>query len=404
MVLREAVIVSGARTPLGRAFKGMLRHVRPDDLAALVIREAVARAPGLEPDEIDDVVLGCAMPEGEQGLNLGRIAALRAGLPTAVPGLTVNRFCASGLQAVALAAQRVMVGEAEVIVAGGVESMSRAPFVLAKSETAFSRDFRMFDSTIGARFPNPKVEAEFGADTMPQTADNVARDLDLSREDADAFAARSQERYEAARAEGFFKEEIVPIEVPQGRKQPPLLVEADEHPRPGTNVEQLAKLRPLFEGGVVTAGNASGVNDGAGALLIGSRAIGERAGVAPRGRIVSAAIAGVPPRVMGLGPVPASQKALARAGLSLKDMDVIEINEAFAVQVLGCAKQLGIAFDDSRLNPNGGAIAVGHPLGASGARIALTALRQLERSGGRYALVSMCIGVGQGIAAVIERL
>ncbi len=398
----DGYIYDGLRTPFGR-HAGALSPVRPDDMLAHVIRALVQRN-SFSAQDYEDVIAGCTNQAGEDARNVARHAGLLSGLPVEVGGQTVNRLCGSGLAAIIDAARAVTCGEGDLFVAGGVESMSRAPFVLAKSETAFSRDFRMFDSTIGARFPNPKVEAEFGADTMPQTADNVARDLDLSREDADAFAARSQERYEAARAEGFFKEEIVPIEVPQGRKQPPLLVEADEHPRPGTNVEQLAKLRPLFEGGVVTAGNASGVNDGAGALLIGSRAIGERAGVAPRGRIVSAAIAGVPPRVMGLGPVPASQKALARAGLSLKDMDVIEINEAFAVQVLGCAKQLGIAFDDSRLNPNGGAIAVGHPLGASGARIALTALRQLERSGGRYALVSMCIGVGQGIAAVIERL
>lgn len=398
----DGYIYDGLRTPFGR-HAGALSPVRPDDMLAHVIRALVQRN-SFSAQDYEDVIAGCTNQAGEDARNVARHAGLLSGLPVEVGGQTVNRLCGSGLAAIIDAARAVTCGEGDLFVAGGVESMSRAPFVLAKSETAFSRDYRMFDSTIGARFPNPKVEAEFGADTMPQTADNVARDLDLSREDADAFAARSQERYEAARAEGFFKEEIVPIEVPQGRKQPPLLVEADEHPRPGTNVEQLAKLRPLFEGGVVTAGNASGVNDGAGALLIGSRAIGERAGVAPRGRIVSAAIAGVPPRVMGLGPVPASQKALARAGLSLKDMDVIEINEAFAVQVLGCAKQLGIAFDDSRLNPNGGAIAVGHPLGASGARIALTALRQLERSGGRYALVSMCIGVGQGIAAVIERL
>ena len=281
--------------------------------------------------------------------------------------------------------------------------MSRAPFVMAKSEAPYSRDFRMFDSTIGARFPNPRVEAEFGNDTMPQTADNIARDLGLTRDKVDEFAAQSQARYEAARKLGFYDEEILGIEVPQGRKKPPVTVDQDEHPRPQSDLAALSNLRPLFEGGVVTAGNASGVNDGAAALIIGSLEAGEKAGIKPRGRIVSAAIAGVEPRVMGYGPVPACEKALARAGLSINDMDVIEINEAFAAQVLGCTTKLGIDQTDPRLNPNGGAIAVGHPLGASGARIALTATRQLERMEGRYALISMCIGVGQGIAAVIER-
>lgn len=282
--------------------------------------------------------------------------------------------------------------------------MSRAPFVMAKSESPFSRDFRAFDSTIGARFPNPRIEADFGSDSMPETADNIARELNLDRELVDQFAAQSQARFEAARQNGFYDNEILPIEVPQGRKKPALTVNADEHPRPQSTAEALSGLRPLFEGGVVTAGNASGINDGAAALIIGSLEAGERAGIQPRARIVSSAIAGVSPEVMGYGPVPASEKALARAGLTLKDMDVIEINEAFAAQVLGCTTRLGIDPTDSRLNPNGGAIAVGHPLGASGARIALTATRQLERSGGRYALISMCIGVGQGIAAVIERV
>jgi 3-oxoadipyl-CoA thiolase len=350
------------------------------------------------------VIAGCTNQAGEDARNVARHAGLLAGLPVEVAGLTVNRLCGSGLAAVLDAARAISVREGELFLAGGVESMSRAPFVLAKSENPYSRDFRMFDSTIGARFPNPKVEGEFGSDTMPQTADNVARDLGISRAEADAYAAQSQARYAAAKEAGFFQDEILAVEVPQGRKQPPLLVAEDEHPRPGTSVEQLAKLRTLFEGGVVTAGNASGVNDGAAALIVGSRNAGERAGLAPRARVLAGAVAGVPPRVMGLGPVPAVKKALERAELRLDQMDVIEINEAFAAQVLGCAKQLGIAGDDPRLNPNGGAIAVGHPLGASGGRLALTALRQLERSGGRYAVVSMCIGVGQGIAAVIERL
>ncbi|MDT4831760.1 Beta-ketoadipyl-CoA thiolase [compost metagenome] len=302
------------------------------------------------------------------------------------------------------AARAVRSGEGELFVAGGAESMSRAPFVVAKAEGAWSRDFRVFDSTIGARFPNPRVEVTFGADSMPETADNVARELAISREQADAFAARSQALYREAEQAGFFAGELLPIEVPQGRKQPPLLVERDEHPRPETSTDSLARLRPLFADGVVTAGNASGVNDGAAALLIGSRAIGERHGLKPRARILAGAVAGVEPRLMGLGPVPASAKALQRAGLRLDDMDLIEINEAFAAQVLGCARQLGIAFDDPRLNPNGGAIAIGHPLGASGARLVLTAVRQLERTKGRYALVSLCIGLGQGIACVIERL
>jgi 3-oxoadipyl-CoA thiolase len=398
----DAYIYDGLRTPFGR-HAGCLAAVRPDDLLAHVLR-ALRERNAFAADAYEDVIAGCTNQAGEDARNVARHAGLLSGIALGAGGQTVNRLCGSGMAAIIDASRAVTCGEGELFAAGGVESMSRAPFVLAKSESAYSRDFRMFDSTIGARFPNPKVEAEFGAHTMPQTADNIASDLGIGREESDIFAARSQQNYEAARADGFFKEEILPVEVPQGRKQPPVLIDQDEHPRAGTTVEQLAKLRPLFEGGVVTAGNASGVNDGAAALLVGSRAAGERAGVAPRGRILSGAIAGVPPRVMGLGPVPAAQKALERAGLSLGEMDVIEINEAFAVQVLGCAKQLGIGFDDERLNPNGGAIAVGHPLGASGARLALTALRQLERSGGRYALVSMCIGVGQGVAAVIERV
>ncbi|MGM0768094.1 MAG: 3-oxoadipyl-CoA thiolase [Pseudomonadota bacterium] len=397
----SAFIYDGLRTPFGR-HAGALAKVRPDDLLAGVIQALVERN-AFAPELYEDVIAGCTNQAGEDARNLARHAGLMAGLPVETGGLTVNRLCGSGLAAIIDASRAIRCGEGELFVAGGAESMSRAPFVMAKSESPFSRDFRAFDSTIGARFPNPRIETVFGADTMPETADNIARELNLSRDAVDAFAAQSQARYDAALNDGFYKEEILAIDVPQGRKKPPVSVSSDEHPRPQSTAEALAGLRPLFEGGVVTAGNASGINDGAAALIIGSREAGERAGIRPRARIVSAAIAGVPPRVMGYGPVPASEKALARAGLGINDMDVIEINEAFAAQVLGCTTKLGIDPTDSRLNPNGGAIAVGHPLGASGARIALTATRQLERSGGRYALISMCIGVGQGIAAVIER-
>ncbi|MEX2475775.1 3-oxoadipyl-CoA thiolase [Marinobacter sp.] len=397
----SAFIYDGLRTPFGR-HAGALAKVRPDDLLANVIKALVERN-AFAPELYEDVIAGCTNQAGEDARNLARHAGLMAGLPVETGGLTVNRLCGSGLAAIIDASRAVRCGEGDLFVAGGAESMSRAPFVMAKSESPFSRDFRAFDSTIGARFPNPRIESAFGADTMPETADNIARELNLSREAVDAFAAQSQARYDAALKDGFYNEEILAIDVPQGRKKPPLSVDNDEHPRPQSNAEALAGLRPLFEGGVVTAGNASGINDGAAALILGSREAGEKAGIRPRARIVSAAIAGVPPKVMGYGPVPASEKALARAGLGINDMDVIEINEAFAAQVLGCTTKLGIDPTDSRLNPNGGAIAVGHPLGASGARIALTATRQLERSGGRYALISMCIGVGQGIAMVIER-
>ena len=398
----DAFIFDGLRTPFGR-HAGSLAPVRPDDLLGGVIARLIARNPAAA-EAIEDVVAGCANQAGEDARNVARHALLLAGLPEKTGGMTVNRLCGSGLAAIADVARAVRSGEGELFVAGGVESMSRAPFVMAKATSAYSRQMPMFDSTIGARFPNPKIEAKFGADTMPETADNIAREVGVRREASDKFALASQQNYERARAAGFFEGEIAPVEIAQGRGKPPLTVASDEHPRPETNLESLAKLKPLFEGGVVTAGNASGINDGAAALLIGSAAAGERLGLKPRGRIVSAAIAGVAPRVMGLGPVPASKKALERAGLKLNDIDAIEINEAFATQVLGCLVGLGLAADDARVNPNGGAIAVGHPLGASGARLALTALRQLERSGARYALVSMCIGVGQGIAVVIERV
>jgi 3-oxoadipyl-CoA thiolase len=402
MPMGDAFIFDGLRTPFGR-HAGSLAPVRPDDLLGGVIARLIAKNPSVA-EAVEDVVAGCANQAGEDSRNVARHAALLAGLPEKTGGLTVNRLCGSGLAAIADVARAVRCGEGELFIAGGVESMSRAPFVMAKAASAYSRQMPMFDSTIGARFPNPKIEATFGADTMPETADNIAQDFQVTREASDAFALGSQRKYEAARQSGFFADEIIAVEIPQARGKPPIAVSADEHPRPETNRESLQKLKPLFEGGVVTAGNASGINDGAAALLIGSAASGERLGLKPRGRIVSAAVAGVAPRVMGLGPVPASKKALERAGLKLADIDAIEINEAFATQVLGCLLGLGLAADDRRVNPNGGAIAVGHPLGASGARIALTALRQLERSGGRYALASMCIGVGQGIALVIERI
>lgn len=397
-----AYIYDGLRSPFGR-HGGALAGVRPDDLLASVVRALVARNP-FEVRDYEDLIAGCSSQAGEDGRNLARHVALLSGLPTAVGGLTVNRLCGSGLAAVLDAARAVRCGEGELFIAGGVESMSRAPFVVAKAQSAWSRDFHVYDSTLGARFPNPKVESGFGADSMPQTADNVAHELGITREEADTYAARSQMLFDAAVRDGFQAGEILPIEVPSGRKQPPKIVDRDEHPRPQSNFEALSGLQPLFDGGVVTAGNASGINDGAAALLIGSRAMGEKAGLKPRARILAGAVAGVEPRLMGLGPVPACTKALQRAGLSLADMDLIEINEAFAAQVLGCARQLGVAFDDSRLNPNGGAIAIGHPLGASGARLAYSAVRQLERSNGRFALVSLCIGLGQGIACVIERV
>jgi len=400
--MTDAYIYDGLRSPFGR-HAGALAKVRPDDLLATVIG-ALVRRNGFDPGAIEDVVAGCTCQAGEDARNVARHAALLAGLPVEVPGLTVNRLCGSGLAAVLDAARALRVGEGELVVAGGVESMTRAPFVLAKAESAFSRETTIFDTSIGPRFPNPKIAKAYGAHSMPETADNIAADLGVGREESDRFALASQRKYAAALEAGFYADEILPIELPARGKAPPVVVSADEHPRPDTTAESLAKLRPLFEGGVVTAGNASGINDGAVALLLGTRAAGEKAGVSPRGRILSGAVAGVAPRVMGLGPVPACRKALERAGLTLKDMDVIEINEAFATQVLGCAKLMEIAADDSRLNPNGGGIAIGHPLGASGARLALTALRQLEHTGGRYALVSLCIGIGQGIAMVIERV
>ncbi len=396
----DAYLYDALRTPFGR-HAGALARLRTDDMLAAVIGAVVEKTPFAR-DKIEDVVVGCANQAGEDSRCVARHAGLLAGLPIEVGGSVLQRNCGSGLNAIVMAAQAITCGEGEVMVAGGVESMSRAPFVMAKAESPFSRQALVFDSTIGARFPNPKIEKAFGADTMPETADNLAREFQLSREDCDIFAEGSQRKYAAGKAQGFFAGEIVTVEVPGGRSGPQSVGE-DEHPRPSSTLEALQKLRPLFAGGVTTAGNASGINDGAVAMIVASRSAGDKAGAKPLARIRSSAVAGVPPRIMGIGPVPAAKKALERAGLGLSEIDVIEINEAFAAQVLACMKGLGLSFADSRVNPNGGAIAIGHPLGASGPRILLTAARQLERSGGRYALVSMCVGVGQGIAVVIER-
>jgi 3-oxoadipyl-CoA thiolase len=398
----DAYLYDGLRTPFGR-HGGEIATVRPDDLAAGVIRDLVARSPFL-PEQIEDVILGCTNQAGEDSRNVARHALLLAGLPVSTPGQTVNRLCSSGLAAVGDAARAITCGEGELYLAGGVESMSRAPFVQAKSETAYSREVRVFDSTIGARFPNPRILAAFGGETMPETADIVAREFGISREDADIFAAGSQAKCAAAQAAGYLREEITPVTLAAKGKKPPVLIEEDGHPRPDSDYQALSRLKPLFEGGVVTAGNASGVNDGAAVLMLGSRGVGEKAGVKPLVRILSCAACGVEPRIMGVGPVGAIAKALGRAGLTLKDMDIIEINEAFATQMLGCLKLMSVPFDDPRVNPNGGAIALGHPLGASGARLALTVARQLKRSNGRYAVISLCIGVGQGLAVVMENV
>jgi acetyl-CoA C-acetyltransferase len=399
----DAYIYDGLRSPIGR-HAGKLAPLRPDDLAGEVIREVVARNK-VDPKEISDVVLGCVTQAGEDCRNVARFAALLAGLPPTTPGVTVNRLCASGLQAVTDAARAVTCGEGDLYVAGGVESMTRAPYVLAKSELAYSREVKMYDTTIGSRFPNPRFAKQYGDQSMPQTGDNVAKEFGIAREQADEFALASQQKYAKAEAEGFYKGEIMPIALPAKKKDaPPTMVDADEHPRRDSTMESLARLKPLFEGGVVTAGNASGVNDGAAALLVGSRTWGDKRGKKPMARILSAASAGVEPRIMGVGPAYAIPLALQRAGLELKDMDVIEINEAFASQVLGCLKLMQVDFKDPRVNPNGGAIAIGHPLGCSGARLALTVARELEQSGGRYAAVSLCIGVGQGLALILERV
>jgi acetyl-CoA C-acetyltransferase len=398
-----AYIYDGIRSPIGR-HAGKLAPMRPDDLAGEVIAEVVKRN-GVKPEDISDVILGCVTQAGEDCRNVARFAALMAGLPPTTPGVTVNRLCASGLQAVTDAARAITCGEGEMYIAGGVESMSRAPYVFAKSETPFGRDVKLYDSTIGSRFTNPKFRKLFGDHQMPETGDNVAKEFGVTREQADEFALASQKKYAKAEAEGFYKGEIMAIALPQKKKDAPAVkVEADEHPRRDSTMESLAKLKPLYEGGVVTAGNASGVNDGAAALIIASRKWGERNGKKPIAKILSAASAAVEPRIMGVGPAYAIPKALERAGKSLKDMDVIEINEAFASQVLACLNLMKVDNKDPRVNPNGGAIAIGHPLGCSGARLALTVARELQQSGGSYAAVSLCIGVGQGLAVILERV
>jgi acetyl-CoA acyltransferase len=400
--MAEAWIIDGVRTAIG-SFGGGLSEVRADDMAARAIAALVERHPKLDRVRITDVVLGCANQAGEDNRNVARMAALLAGLPTSVPGETINRLCASGMSAVANAARAVKLGEGDLYVAGGVESMTRAPFVLAKSAQPFGRDVQMFDTSIGWRFVNPKMREAYGVDSMGETAENVAEKFRIDRERQDAFACRTQERATLAQQRGRFEPEIVPVDIPQ-RKGDPKRFDRDEFIRPTTTLDALAKLKPAFrQGGSVTAGNSSGINDGAAALLIGSEKMVRELGVEPLARVVTSAVAGVEPRLMGMGPVPSSRKALEQAGLSLDDMDVIELNEAFAAQSIGCLMELGITDDDPRLNPNGGAIALGHPLGMSGARLLLTAAHELRETGGKRALATMCVGVGQGMATIIER-
>jgi len=400
--MTDAFICDALRTPFGR-YGGALSTVRADDLGAIPIRALLARHPELDPAAIDDVLYGCANQAGEDNRNVARMSALLAGLPVDVPGVTLNRLCGSGLNAVGSAAQAIRSGEAGLLLAGGVESMSRAPFVMPKATSAFARENAIFDTTIGWRFVNPAMKAQYGVDSMPETAENVADDFGVNRADQDAMALRSQLRAVAAQKRGFFDAEITPVTVPQ-KKGDAIVVARDEHPRE-TSLEVLGKLKPIVRpNGTITAGNASGVNDGACALLLASAAAAKTHGLTPRARVLGMAVAGVAPRVMGIGPAPASKKLLARLGLTIAQMDVIELNEAFAAQGLAVLRQLGLGDDDPRVNPNGGAIALGHPLGASGARLVTTAVNQLHAIGGRYALCTMCIGVGQGIALVVERV
>ncbi len=401
--MNDALIIDALRTPIGR-YAGALSGVRADDLGAVPLRALMQRHPQLDWSAIDDVYYGCANQAGEDNRNVARMSALLAGLPLSVPGTTLNRLCGSGLDAIGSAARAIRSGEAGLMLAGGVESMSRAPLVMGKAEQAFSRQAELFDTTIGWRFVNPLMQQQYGIDSMPETAENVAEQFNISRADQDAFALRSQQRTAAAQARGRLAKEIIAVQIAQ-RKGPPKVVEHDEHPRAETTLEQLQKLgTPFRANGTVTAGNASGVNDGACALLLASRAEAQRYGLKARARVVAMATAGVEPRIMGIGPVPATRKVLERSGLSLADMDIIELNEAFAAQGLAVLRELGIADDDPRVNPNGGAIALGHPLGMSGARLLTTALIELEERQARYALCTMCIGVGQGIALIIERL
>lgn len=401
--MRDAFICEGVRTPVGR-YGGALSGVRGDDLAAVPLRALLERCPQLDAGRIDDVIFGCANQAGEDNRNVARMASLLAGLPQTVSGTTINRLCGSGLDAIGFAARAIKAGEADLLIAGGVESMSRAPFVMGKATTPFQRQAEMFDTTIGWRFVNPLLHQQFGTDSMPETAENVAELLGISRADQDAFALRSQQRAALAQQRGILAEEIVPVGV-AGKRGAITEVAIDEHPRADTTLAQLAGLKaPFRKNGVITAGNASGVNDGAAALFIASEEMARSQGLTPRARIVAMATAGVEPRLMGLGPVPATRKVLERAGLNINDMDVIELNEAFAAQALGVLRQLGLPDDSPHVNPNGGAIALGHPLGMSGVRLALAASNELHRRGGRYALCTMCIGVGQGIAMILERV
>ncbi len=396
----EAFLIDYLRTPIGR-YGGALSAVRPDDLASQVIRDVVERV-GVTPDGYEDVYFGAANQAGEDNRNVARMASLLAGLPVTVPGATVNRLCGSGMEAIGLAARAIRSGEADLIVAGGVESMSRAPKVMAKATSAFDRSTTVHDTTIGWRFVNPRMAERFGVDEMPGTAENVAKEFSISREDQDAFAFRSQQRAERARLEGVFAEEITPVSIKQ-RKGDPEVIDTDEHPRSDTSLERLAALPPIFEGGTVTAGNASGINDGASATVVASESAIDKYGLTPLARIVGMATAGVPPRIMGMGPVPSSTKVLERAGVSLSEVSNIELNEAFAAQGLACMRELGLPDDAEHVNPNGGAIALGHPLGMTGNRLVGTSVRELIRRDGRYALATMCIGVGQGIALLVER-
>ncbi len=399
--MNDVFLCDGIRTPIGR-YGGALSSVRADDLAAIPLKALVERNPGVDWAAIDDVYYGCANQAGEDNRNVARMAVLLAGLPTGIPAATVNRLCGSSMEAIAICARTIAAGEADLMVAGGVESMTRAPFVMPKADTAFARTNAVYDTTIGWRFVNPLLKKQYGIDSMPETAENVAADFGIPRADQDAFALRSQQRCAAAQARGFFDGEIVPVTIP-GRKGD-TVVRADEHPRE-TTMDALAKLKPIVKpDGTVTAGNASGVNDGAVATLVASARAVEKYGLKPLARIRGAATAGVPPRIMGIGPAPASEKLLARFGLKMADIDVVELNEAFAAQGLAVTRRLGLPDDAAHVNPNGGAIALGHPLGASGARITLTAARQLQATGGRYALATMCIGVGQGIALLVERV
>ena len=399
----DAFICDATRTPIGR-YGGSLSSIRADDLAALPIAALVDRNPDVDWGSVDDVIYGSANQAGEDNRNVARMAALLAGLPSTVPGTTMNRLCASGMDSVGMAARAIKAGDYDLAIAGGVESMSRAPFVMPKATSAFTRANAVFDTTIGWRFVNPKMKSMYGTDSMPETADNVAADYNVSREDQDAFAARSQARWAASNEAGIFADEITPVAVPQ-RKGDPIIVDTDEHPRPGTDTAKLSKLRGVNGADLtVTAGNASGVNDGAAAILMASEVGASKNGLRPMARVVAMQAAGVDPRIMGIGPAPASQKVLAKAGLTIDQMDVIELNEAFASQGLATLRELGVADDAAHVNPNGGAIALGHPLGMSGARLVLTAAYQLKRTGGRYALCTMCVGVGQGVALIIERV